>query len=424
MKPALRPLQGTLALPGDKSISHRRALLALLSSVPCILEHFGSGEDCASSLHCLSTLGKHVTRSGSSVEISGHITSSEAVLDCGNSGTTARLLMGILAAQPGRWTLHGDASLSKRPMERVAAPLRQMGADIRLTDGHLPAVICGKKLAGIRYDSPVVSAQVKSAVLLAGLRAHGETSYREQAATRDHTERLLNLAPDRDGWLTVRGDHNFQLTNSLSGTIPADPSAAAFWTVAASAIPDSNITFSNLLLNKHRIAFIELLQQRGTKVTLQNEQSYVGEFCGDLTVVNSTVRPLQVSASNAAAVIDEIPALAVLATQCNGRSEFHGIGELRVKESDRLNLIARNLTAMGAVVTTWDDGFSVEGPVRLKGTVVNPEHDHRIAMAFAIAGLFASGETRIQSAECAAVSYPDFWRDLARLSPDCMSLES
>lgn len=386
------------------------------------LTNFGTGDDCLTTLKCIEQLGKTVRRDGGSVVINGPAGCRSAELDCGNSGTTTRLLMGILAGHEGEWTLAGDASLSRRPMARVAVPLRLMGAKIELTDGHLPARIVGQKLTGIGYESPVASAQVKSAVLLAGLKASGVTRYREPVLTRDHTERLLGVGHDYVEWITVNPGHVHLTDEGLSGAIPGDPSTAAFWIIAALMLLGSLIYLPNVLANPLRIVLIKLLREHGAEIHLIDAHEANCEGVATVKVYNSGVTAFSVRLPETASLIDEIPALAVLATQLNGRSVFHNASELRVKESDRLKLITENLRRMGAQVEVWEDGFAVTGPSRLTGAEIETAGDHRIAMAFAVAGLVAAGETVIDAAECTAVSYPEFWNDLARMAPTTVRL--
>lgn len=422
--PATSPLRGTLKLPGDKSISHRRALLSLFVKDDVWLSNYATGEDCLATLNCLERLGKQVLRNGTDVVIAGDVNANSAEFDCSNSGTTARLLMGILAAQRGWWVLRGDSSLSRRPMERVAAPLRQMGGRIELTDGCLPARIEGRGLHGIEYVSPVASAQVKSAVLFAGLKAEGITRYREPMPTRDHTERILKLAPDAEGWIALDPRATKVNAGALSAKIPCDPSAAAFWVVAALMVAESRLTLPEVLVNPCRIAYVDVLRAAGADLSLADARTEREEDTATLSVSSSSLRSFMVRSAAAASVMDEIPALAVLATMCDGTTEFRDVGELRVKESDRLRLITENLRSMGARVQVRDDGISVEGVSELHGAEITTDGDHRIALAFAVAGLSAQGQTQIHDAECVRVSYPAFWDDLERLAPGLAIFEN
>jgi len=388
------------------------------------LDNFCTGEDCLATLSCLEQLGKRVSREGTNrVVISGELTAEAAELDCGNSGTTARLLMGILAGQNGEWILRGDTSLSRRPMERVAEPLQLMGAEIELTDGHLPAKIRGASLQGISYNSLVASAQVKTALLLAAIRAKGTTRYREPKPTRDHTERILGIRADSRAWIEL--DPNSTKLNStiLSARVPSDPSSAAFWVVAAIMVPDSELRFPSVLINPLRIVYMASLRNNGADVSLSITRTRHAEEITKVQVRSSVVRPVTVNRDISAAVIDEIPVLAALATGIEGTSTFQDLQELRVKESDRLSAITENLRAMGGNIEEQEGGFRVVGPRKLHGAKIVTEGDHRIAMAFAIAGLVAEGETVIDHAECVSVSYPEFWDHFRTLAPNSIRIQ-
>ena len=420
---ARAPLQGEIVVPGDKSISHRRALISLFVDSDVRLAHFNTGTDCCRTLDCLARLGKTVRRQGDNVTISGAAKCAAASLDCGNSGTTARLLMGILAGREGRWTLTGDDSLSRRPMERVAEPLRRMGARIELTNGCLPARIMGTRLRGMEYRSPLPSAQVKSAVLLAALQADGATGFREPVLTRDHTERLLGLARDTDGWIVLDPEIVRVDADSLSAHIPGDPSSAAFWIAAALLVPESAVSVHAVLTNATRTAYIEVLQDAGAQLVMENQSECDNESCADLSVRHGTLRAFTIRNPRAAQCLDEIPLLTVLATQASGTSEFRDLGELRVKESNRLELTVCNLRRMGASVEQDGDRIAVTGQGPLRGAEIETAGDHRLAMAFAVAGLAADGRTAISHAECVAVSYPEFWSELERLAPGAVTVE-
>ncbi|MBU1936915.1 3-phosphoshikimate 1-carboxyvinyltransferase, partial [bacterium] len=318
------PLQGVIKLPGDKSISHRRALLSLLCTESVHLENFGPGKDCKATLDCIERLGKSVKVFGDSVTITGEMSASEAELDAANSGTTARLMMGLLAGMPGKWTIHGDGSLSRRPMERVATPLRKMGAQIELTDGKLPARIIGRRLQSIRYALPVPSAQVKTAIMLAALHAEGITEIREPIPTRDHTERILGLRPVLENEANLwRLDPSEVRINGgvLSAPIPGDISSGTFWMVAAALMQGSRLTLKNISLNPSRTGIIEVLQKAGLRISTQNLHDSGGEPVGDLTITrDGSLKGFYLAGKDTAAVIDEIPALAVMATQCEGQT--------------------------------------------------------------------------------------------------------
>ena len=421
------PLQGTIKVPGDKSVSHRRALLSLLCHEPVHLENFGPGKDCKATLDCIERLGKTVKVSGVDVAISGEMSAREAELDAANSGTTARLTMGLLAGMPGKWTIRGDASLLRRPMERVAAPLRKMGAQIELTDGKLPARIIGRELQSIRYELPVPSAQVKTAIMLAALHANGITEIREPIPTRDHTERIFGLHPIRKNNANLwRLDPSEVRINGdmLSAPVPGDISSGTFWVIAAALVQGSQVTLKTVSLNPTRTGIIEVLQRAGLHISIENLNEFGGELVGDIAIIRGqSLHGFSLTGKYTAAVIDEIPALAILATQCDGQTAVSDAGELRVKESDRLAAIIQNLRKMGVKILDNENGFSLTGPQQLSGATINPNGDHRIAMAFALAGLIADGETEILQAECADVSYPQFWQELIHISGKTVQLE-
>jgi 3-phosphoshikimate 1-carboxyvinyltransferase len=410
------PLRGRISISGDKSISIRRALLTLFTTATVELENFGSGEDCLTALYCLRQLCKQVDRVGRRVRISGCVDTESAALDCRNSGTCARLLMGILAGRPGNWTLTGDASLTRRPMERVAHPLRTMGAEIKLTDGCLPASIVGRKLHSSKYDSPIASAQVKSAVLLAGLSGGATVEYREPHRSREHTERLLGIQHGEDGW--IRFDpKSFSLSaERLSGEIPADTSSAAFWGIAATLITESEVRIDNLLATPLRCGWIEVMQRAGSRVEVRNQRLAHGEEIADFTFRDSRLQAFSIEQEFIPSVIDEIPILSVAASLASGPSRFAGLGELRVKESNRLLAISRSLTDMGVSLQSDEKTLHIKGPTLLKSAIIESKNDHRIAMAFAIAGLCADKKTVIEDADCVKISYPEFWETFTSLT--------
>ena len=419
-------LIGTINLPGDKSISHRAALFSALAAGETRIENFATSADCASTLSCLEQLGVGVGRDDSTVIVEGvgktGFQKSETALDCGNSGTTMRLLAGILAGQNFDSVLTGDESLSKRPMRRVIEPLTEMNAQLDATENHAPLKIFGKNpLRAISFEPPVASAQVKSCVLLAGLNADGQTSVLEKTPTRDHTERMLRWFgvdvrenETEDGRLiTVSGDANLTARDLL---VPSDVSSAAFFLVAAACLPGSELVLPNVGLNPTRNAVVEVLKDFGAGIEILNEREIAGEPIGDLRVRgNGSLRSK--TSSNVlrgkiiANLIDEIPILAIFGTQIEGGLEIREASELRVKESDRIKSVVTNLRKMNASVEEFEDGLHVEKSV-LKGARVDSFGDHRIAMAFAVAALFADGETEIDDAECAAVSFPTFFETL------------
>jgi 3-phosphoshikimate 1-carboxyvinyltransferase len=423
----IKALSGGLELPGDKSISHRYAMLAALANGTSELRNFAAARDCYSTLGCLKSLGAGVKIEGSTVQIAGHglrgLKSSWRTLDAENSGTTIRLLSGILSGQSFATKITGDGSLQKRPMKRVMTPLREMGADIRGRDENFPPLeIHGGKLRGIHYQMPMASAQVKSAVLLAGLYADGETSVTEPAATRDHTElALLEFdAPVRKSGRTtsiqgLAASGGNPALRPISADIPGDLSSAVFFIAAASLLPESNLYIGNVGLNPTRAAILDFVKQMGAAVSIVNLETRHGELVGDLSIKGATLKGGVISGDLVALLIDELPMLAALGPYTEEGIEIRDAAELRVKESDRIAALAENLKRMDALVEERPDGLRVS-PSRLHGAEIDPRGDHRIAMAFAVAALAASGETRILDAGCAGVSYPRFFEELRRLA--------
>jgi 3-phosphoshikimate 1-carboxyvinyltransferase len=422
IKPA-RNILGSLRLPGDKSISHRYALLSALASGTTRLANFSTGADCASSLACAAALGAKVSRLENGViEITGtggHLEASDAPLDCGNSGSTMRMLTGLLAAAPHTYTLIGDESLSRRPMERVRRPISQMGAEITLTDGHAPLTIRGGKLKGIDYSTPVPSAQVKTALLFAGLQAEGVTIVREAVRTRDHGELALRafgaeVARATDS-VSIAGG---QQLHSIEATVPGDISSAAFFFCAAALFPGSNLVFDSLGLNPTRATLLDVLTALGAHIGVLNLEEKNGELVGTVQV-NAPANGLTgttISGALSAQLIDELPVLAAIAPYTQNGIRIRDAKELRVKESDRIALVANNLRAMGAEVEEFEDGLDVPGGQQLHGAEINSGGDHRIAMAFSVAALRAAGETMIRGAESAAISFPEFYELLDRVA--------
>lgn len=426
----IKSLSGGVDLPGDKSISHRYAMLAALAAGTSELRNFAAARDCHSTLGCLKSLGAEIKISGSTIQITGRglrgLKSSWRTLDAENSGTTIRLLSGILSGQSFTTKITGDSSLQKRPMKRVITPLREMGAVIRGRDDNFPPLeIHGGKLHAIHYQMPMASAQVKSAVLLAGLYADGETSVTEPAATRDHTELALQVfdAPVRKQGRTIfvqgiaAANGNAAL-RPVSVDVPGDLSSAVFFIAAASLLPESNLYIGNVGLNPTRSAILDFFNQMGAVVSMLNLQSKAGELVGDLSVKGAQLKGGLISGDLVPLLIDELPMLAALGPYTEKGIEIRDAGELRVKESDRIAALAENLKRMGAKVEERPDGLRVEGRTAgpLHGAEIDPRGDHRIAMAFAVAGLAASGETRIFDPDCAAVSYPTFFSELRRLA--------
>ena len=423
-------LTGGVELPGDKSISHRYAMLAALAEGTSELRHFSAAADCHSTLACLNALGAEIKVDKDTVRITGRgprgLRASRKPLDAGNSGTTMRLMAGILSGQEFSSKLTGDASLEKRPMKRVVAPLREMGADIRAReDNFAPLEIRGEHLHGIDYQMPVASAQVKSAVLLAGLFADGVTTVTEPARTRDHTEIALEefgAAIEKQGRTTqihglVGGNGTGKLV-AKSLDVPGDLSSGVFFIAAASLLPDSTVTLQNVGLNPTRTAILDSFAGMGASIQMVSLKSAHGEIVGDLVVKGAPLKGGVVEGAQIALVIDELPMLAALGPYTEEGIEIRDAAELRVKESDRIAALAENLRRMGARVEERPDGLKVGGrrAGKLHGAEIDPRGDHRIAMAFAVAALAADGPTVIRDADCAAVSYPMFFQDMNRLA--------
>jgi len=432
-KRTIRPaktLSGGVEPPGDKSISHRYAMIAALAEGASELRHFAAAADCHSTLDCMKALGAEVKIDKDTVHITGHglrgLKGARRALDAGNSGTTMRLLAGILAGQEFTTQLTGDASLQKRPMKRVVGPLREMGADIRAReDNFAPLEIRGGRLHAIDFKMPMASAQVKSSVLLAGLFAEGETIVTEPARTRDHTELALEEfgAPIEKtgktirlaGLVTANGSAKLQ---ARSLDVPGDLSSAVFFIAAASLFPDANLLIHNVGLNPTRTAILDVFASMGASLQMLSVRSAHGEIVGDLAVKGASLKGGIIEGEQIPLVIDELPMLAALGPYTEQGIEIRDAAELRVKESDRIAALAENLRRMGATVEERPDGLRVEGRTagKLRGAEIEPHGDHRIAMAFAVAALAATGATVIRNADCAAVSYPAFFDDLERVA--------
>ena len=419
VRPA-RNVAGSLRLPGDKSISHRYVMLAGIAEGDTRLENFSTGADCASTLGCVQSLGVEVERSQGSVVIRGRgkkLTAPTSPLDCGNSGSTMRMLSGILAGQDFTTELTGDESLSRRPMARIIAPLQLMGAKITSQDGGRPPLrVTGGKLKAIRYEMPVASAQVKSCVLFAGLFADGETSVIEPIRTRDHSElalRAFGAEVSQSGNETqIAGG---QKLRGIEAVVPGDISSAAFFMCAAGLFPGSQLMIEDLLMNPTRARLLDILILMGIGISVTQIEEHQGELRGTVKVQGRELKGITIAGADTAALIDEIPVLAALAPYTSGGMEIRDARELRVKESDRIAAIATNLRAMGAEVEEREDGLKIPGGQKLRGAEVDSLGDHRIAMAFAVAALRAEGETRIRGAEAAVISYPEFFEALERV---------
>lgn len=416
-----RGLMGRVTLPPDKSIAHRAALFAALADGPSQIVNYPDAADPQSTLSCLRQLGVEIEEEDGVLYVEGvgrfGFAPPDEPLDCGNSGTTMRLLTGILAGQPFDSVLIGDASLRGRPMERIAAPLREMGAKIELSNGCAPIRITGgADLQGITYTLPVASAQVKSSVLLAGLHATGETTVIEPTPSRDHTERMLGMDVVEIGGarhLSVRGG---QTVATGTWAVPRDISAAAFFLVAGSIVPGSALEMRSVGLNPSRAGVVNVLRTMGASIDITDEREHSFEPLATLSVQSAPLHGLTLDGALIPNLIDEIPVLAVAATQATGRTTIRDAAELRVKETDRIAAIATNLRALNATLDTFDDGLAITGPQALAGAPVDSFGDHRIAMASAVAALVADGPTTITGAEHAEVSFPQFWDALAGVS--------
>jgi 3-phosphoshikimate 1-carboxyvinyltransferase len=416
VRPAKNVL-GAIRLPGDKSISHRYAILAAVAEGTSKLHNFATGEDCASTLRCIGELGAKVRQADESVQIVGCARSLQppaAALDCGNSGSTMRMLAGVLAGQNFTSDLVGDDSLSRRPMTRIIEPLTRMGAHMRSAEGGFPPLqVRGGVLCGIEYSMPIASAQVKSAILFAGMFADGTTIVEEPFRTRDHSELALRAfgaeLQRSKNRVSIAGGQKLQ---AIEAAIPGDISSAAFFMCAAALFPESNLVIEGVLLNPTRAALLDVLSGIGAKIAVINLQEQHGELIGTVKIEHGRLKGAKISGSQAAALIDELPVLAAIAPFMEQGIEIRDAHELRVKESDRIATVAQNLRAMGATVEEFHDGLRVPGGQKLRGAELDSAGDHRMAMAFAVAALRASSETRIGGEESVAISFPQFFQML------------
>ena len=415
-----KTIAGRIRVPGDKSISHRALILGALAHGEIEITDLSPGADVHSTRRCLEALGANLTKEGGAVVIQGMgpegLGEPTRPLDCGNSGTTMRLLAGVLAGRPFRSTLIGDASLSRRPMQRIIRPLRLMGARISAReDDFAPLTIEGGGLRGIHYEMEVKSAQVKSCILLAGLQAHGETVVVEPSPSRDHTERML---VDLGAPIAVEGRAIRIERGELQArpiTVPGDFSSAAFFIAAAAALPGAEVVIENVGVNPTRTGLLEVLREMGADISLSNERAWGGEPVADITVWGKELTAVEVGGEIIPRLIDELPVLFAIATQAEGETVIRDAAELRVKESDRIAAMAENLRRLGAKVKELPDGMVIEGPMRLKGAELEGFSDHRVVMACAVAALYAQGETIIHGAEWAEISFPDFFELLAEV---------
>ena len=426
--PAGGSLSGRVTVPGDKSISHRSLLFGAIAEGTTTIEGLLPAEDPLSTAACLRAMGVAISpiTPGATVTVQGvgleGLQEPSVILDCGNSGTSMRLMLGLLAGRSGRhFILDGDASLRRRPMRRVGQPLSAMGAEVRGREsGNLaPLAVQGRQLKGTVIGTPVASAQVKSALLLAALTADGPTTVIEPAQSRDHSERMLRAFGadlEVDGemgrHITVRPGANLR---GQSVVVPGDISSAAFWLVAGSLVPGADLTIENVGLNPTRTGILEVLEQMQARIEVLNRRDVAGEPVGDLRVRQAPLQPFAFGESIMPRLVDEVPILSVAACFCAGESRISGASELRVKETDRLAVMARQLRAMGADIDEHEDGMTIRGGRPMQGTALDSETDHRVAMSLAVAAMLASGDSTLAHSEAAAVSYPTFWDDLARL---------
>jgi 3-phosphoshikimate 1-carboxyvinyltransferase len=418
--PATR-LRGRVRLPGDKSVSHRAAMLASIAEGPSTLHNYATGGDCQSTLGCMKSLGVPISRDGSTVKVEGvglnGLRPPAAPLDAGNSGSTIRMLSGILAGQPFACTLFGDESLSRRPMQRIMKPLELMGAKVTARDGKFPPItVEGRRpLQAIEYEPPIPSAQVKTCTLFAGLYADGVTTVMEKVRTRDHTEMAL---AEFGATITTAGDRiSIEGHPRLTGrefTVPGDLSSAAFFLVAALIVPGSSVTIEGVGLNPTRTALLDYLTSLGAPLRVLKIEQVSGEMVGDLRIEDGPTGKGEISGALTAGLIDEIPALAILGAAAGGLT-VRDAAELRVKETDRIATVADNLRRAGVAVDVFDDGFHVEGGQRFSGAHFDSHGDHRIAMAFSVASLVATETCTIGESEAASVSFPEFYDQLAAL---------
>jgi 3-phosphoshikimate 1-carboxyvinyltransferase len=426
VRPA-RNVRGRVGLPGDKSISHRYAMLAGIAEGPSRLENYSTGADCASTLGCMRSLGVEWERKDgedNTIEVKGRglaLAAPACALDCGNSGSTMRMLSGIVAGQKFTSEMVGDESLSRRPMERVIRPLSAMGAQISSQEGRPPLRVAGGELKAIDYKMPVASAQVKTCLLFAGLFAEGETRIEEPMRTRDHGEvalRAFGVQLDRrsvgqGSEARIRGGQGLR---GIEACIPGDLSSAAFFLCAAALFPGSQLTIPNLLMNPTRVRLLDILMQMGLRISVTQLDEIHGEVVGTLQVEGGALKGAAIAGADSAALIDEIPVMAAIAPYTEQGIEVRDAKELRVKESDRIAAVATNLRLMGAQVEEREDGLKIPGGQTLHGAEIDSFGDHRIAMAFAVAALRARGETMIRGAEAAGISYPAFFQTLEDLS--------
>ena len=410
-------IKGTVTLPGDKSLSHRALIFAAMSNGESQISNLSDGNDVMSTRECLEHCGIKIFDKGQTTFVrGGSFTDPTVDLNCGNSGTTTRLLLGVLAGKRINARFVGDQSLSSRTMDRILDPLAKMGLKSISHDGKLPISIFKSDLNGISHNSLIPSAQIKSAILLAGIEANGETSTTESILSRNHTEIMLKKL---GATLSTNNLTNTISKSSLSSLInfnvPGDPSTSSFFSTAAILLPNSSISIKNILLNPTRIGFYKIIEKMGAKLSYLNEKITFGEQIGSLTIVSSNLKSVNISKTDVPGLIDELPLIALLATQANGTTKVRDAEELRFKECDRIKAICKNLINMGANIKELDDGFIIKGPTPLKATKIKTYGDHRIAMTFAIAGLISKEEIELDNPDCVSISFPKFYQELERL---------
>ena len=418
----INSLRGEITIPGDKSISHRSIMFGALSKGTTEIHHFLQSADCLSTISCFEKMGISVENKGETVLVHGKglrgLTKPSQLLDCGNSGTTTRLISGILSAQDFDVTLTGDASIQKRPMKRIIEPLSLMGADLSSinNNGCAPLYIHGSRLHGIHYHSKVASAQVKSSILLAGLYAEGETKVTEPYISRNHSELMLkHFGADVHTEGTTVSIRPADELFAQKIIVPGDISSAAYFIAAGLIIPNSEILIKNVGINPTRDGIIKVCREMGANITLLNETNASGEPTADILVRSSSLKGTTIEGAIIPALIDELPIIAVMACFANGTTVIKDAAELKVKESNRIAVMVQNLSLMGADVTETDDGMIINGGKPLHGAVIDSYLDHRIAMSFAVCGMACSGETEILGSECVNISYPEFYRDIEKL---------
>ncbi len=417
----VKQLHGELTIPGDKSISHRSVMFGSIAKGITEIQGFLPGADCISTINCFRKMGVTIEQNNCSVIVHGNglhgLVKPDSILDCGNSGTTTRLISGILSAQNFSVTLTGDSSIQKRPMARIIDPLRMMGADITSVNNNqcAPLHINGAHLHGIHYDSRVASAQVKSAILLAGLYADGPTSVTEPYVSRNHTELMLKgFGAEISCNDTTATIHPATELYGQHITVPGDISSAAFFLAAGLLVPNSELLIRNVGINPTRDGMIRVCREMGGHITLFNQTNAGGEPAADILVSSSNLKGITIEGSLIPTLIDELPIIALMACFAQGTTIIKDAAELKVKESNRIAVMVKNLTAMGADVKETEDGMIIHGGKPLHGAIIDTKSDHRIAMTFAIAGILADGETTLQNPECVTISYPEFYNDLKR----------